>query len=321
MLRINLLPPYIYDNIKKRNYMFVAAAIVLLAIVGCGFFYMNAKAQEKVASDRLAEAKTQKEKYDALEAKIKSIQATAAAVQAKSDFVASARGYNDGWPKMYEDLRGMTSPKVVLNSMRLTSPTSVEVVGYAPTELDVAQWWMELRKSDKFEQVQFDLPTHPYPPSGASGGTGASMANFGGAPAGGGGMSGAGQGQAMMAAMMSGRGGGGMGGMGGGGGTTARRSANANVGPTELEGRPGIAFAGRMTLKKAFADGKGTPTWPAGGATSGTGGGMGGMMSGGMSGMMGSGGMMGGGAGRPAGGGGAALSSTGRGGKGAGMEE
>ena len=315
MLRINLLPPYIYDDIKKRNYMFVAAAIVLLAIVGCGFVYMNAKAQEKIATDRLAEAKTQKEAFDGLEANIKSIQATAATVQAKSDFVATARTYNDAWPKVYEDVRGMTSPKIVLNSMRLTSPTVVEVVGYAPTELDVAQWWMELRKSDKFEQVQFDLPTHPYPPTGATGGTGASMANFGGAPAGGGGMSGAGQGQAMMAAMM---GGGRPGGMGGGGGTTARRSANANVGPTELEGRPGIAFAGRMTLKTAFADGKGTPAWPAGGAGGGTGGGMSGMMGGGMSGMMSG---MSGGAGRSAGGGAALSSTPARGGKGAGMEE
>jgi hypothetical protein len=319
MLRINLLPPYIYDDIKKRNYMLVAAAIVLLAMVGCGFVYMGAKAQEKAAADRLAEAKTQKETHDSLEANIKSIQAAAAADQSKSDFVANARTFNDAWPKMYEDLRGMTSPKVVLNSMRLTSPTVVEVVGYAPTELDVAQWWMELRKSDKFEQVQFDLPTHPYPPTGATGGTGASMANFGGAPAGGGGMSGGNMGSAMMAAMMSGGGRPNMG--GGGGGTTARRSANANVGPTELEGRPGIAFAGRMTLKKAFADGKGTPAWPAGGAAGGTGGG--GMMGGGMSGMMSGGmsGMMSGGMSGAGGGGGAALSSTGRGGKGAGMEE
>ena len=64
-------------------------------------------------------------------------------------------------------------------------------------------------------------------------------------------------------------GGGPMGGgpMGGGGKSDA-------VGPAILLGRPGINFVASIVLKKALADGIGTPTWPAGAAPAGGGGGM-----------------------------------------------
>lgn len=280
MLRINLLPPYIYDDLKRRNYMFVGGAICVAVIVGCGFWWMTAKGVQEEAQKRNEEAKTQKEKYDAEVAAIEKVKQGAADTQAKSDFVNNSRTFNDSWAKVYEDVRAMTAPKVVLNSMRLTSASNVELQGFAPNELEVARWWMELRKSPYFAQVQFDLPAHPYPPTGggATGG-GAAMAMGGG-----GGMSGGGGQAAMMQAMMSGgRGSGGFASMGGGGfggGGGAARS-NANVGPTELEGRPGISFVGHLVLAKPLADGKPAPAW--GNASRGGGGGGGGM-SGGISG-------------------------------------
>ena len=306
MLRINLLPPYIYDDLKRRNYMFVGGAICVAVVVGCGFWWMNAKKVQEEANTRNEEAKTQKAKYDTEVTTIEGIKKGAADTQAKSDFVNNSRTYNDSWAKVYEDIRAMTAPKVVLNSMRLTSATNVEIQGFAPNELEVARWWMELRKSPYFAQVQFDLPSHPYPPTGGGNtGGGATMTMGGGGMSGG---MGGGAGQAAMMQAMMGGGRAGMGGGGFGGGGGAARS-NANVGPTELEGRPGISFVGHLILTKPLADGKSAPSWGnAGGGNSG--GGFGGM-SGGMS--MGGGGgsqaammSMMSGAGRGAGGGGGA---------------
>ena len=290
MLRINLLPPYIYDDLKKRNYVIFGGAVSLVVILACGFLLMNAKAAQETAQKASDEAKTQKEKYDLEVTSIEKVKLGAAATQAKSDFVNDTRTYNDAWAMVYENMRAMTTPVVVLNSMRLTSSSNLEILGFAPTELDVARWWMELRKSPDFAQVQFDLPAHPYPATGGTGtpatvamGGGGAMSGMGGGPAGGS--------AGMMAAMMGGGGGRGMGGGGGG----AR--SNASVGPTELEGRPGIAFAGHLILAKPLAGGKAIPAWGSARGGSGGGGMMGGMsggaMGGGQAAMMS---MMGGGA-------------------------
>jgi hypothetical protein len=59
---------------------------------------------------------------------------------------------------------------------------------------------------------------------------------------------------------------------------------------TEIEGRPGLIFAGSVELTKPLAGGIPAPSWPAGGAAGGIGGGFGGGMMGGPPGMPGMGG-------------------------------
>lgn len=296
MLRINLLPPYIYDDQKKKTWIAVMGLVCLGAIGAGAFMVMQANAAKDEAQKLNDTAKELQGTHDGLVTKIKGVEDKVAVTKQKRDFVADSRTYNTAWPGLYEEIRNLTSSKVVLDSMRMTTADTVQITGFSPTELDVAQWWAELKKHPKFSLVQFDLPAHPFPGTGGTGNN-ASLATFGGGAGGGaknipgpfsatGGGGGAPTGMAAMSGMM-------MGGMGRGGATGGGGGGgNTQVGPTVLEGRPGIAFVGRITLVKQFADGKPVPAWPARGGSSGGSGGFGGGGAGGaMSSMMTGGGM------------------------------
>jgi len=303
MLRINLLPPYVFDDQKKRNVMILwGACTAVAAIVGVLWIQTSKSAADKAETEN-TEAKTQLDTYNSKETAIKTEKDRVAVIRTRQEFVKNAMTYNDAWPKAFEEIRNLTSPKVVLDKMVIAGGNVVEITGFAPTELDVARWWMELRKSDLFEKVNFDLPPHPYPGTGGTGAT-AQTTGFAGAGAGipgmpggmGGGMSG----------MPPGAMGGGMGSMMGAG---AGGGANGKAGNGVLEGRPGLIFAGHLVLKKPFNDGKTAPAWgTSSGGAGGGGGGMAGMMGGGFSG-----GPSGGASGSGGGGGGAAGGSGGGG--------
>ncbi|MCX6381988.1 MAG: hypothetical protein NT023_21350 [Armatimonadetes bacterium] len=306
MLRINLLPPYVFDDQKKRNVMILWGSLTVVAAVAGVLWIQTSKAAADKSEEDNKVALDFQTQYTTTDNKIKTVKDAVAVTKSKQEFVLNATTYNSAWSKVYEDIRNLTSSKVVLDKLILSSPTTVDVTGFAPTELDVARWWTELRKSELFEKVNFELPPHPYPPTGGAGGAASPMtASFpsgAGNPMAGGGMGGA------MSGMM---GRGGPSGMAGGG---AGAAGGGKAGEGLLEGRPGLVFTAKFVLRKAFAEGKSAPSWPAGGgAPAGGGGGMSGMMGGGgMSGMM-SGGPSGGASG--SGGGGGATTAPASGGK------
>ncbi len=312
MLRINLLPPYIFDKQKKVKLAIlwgvVAVAAMALFIVWNG----SVASTLNDAKNQLTEATTQKGNYDAVEKQIQDANAAVAVTRSKQTFIANAKTNNDAWPAVYEAMRDVTSPVILLESLAIepTNHKALDFVGFAKDELTIARWWMTLRNAkDRFDSVSFNLPSHPYIPPAAANGTGG-MAGYGGMMGGrgmgypggmGGGFGGSGMGgrgpmmagmsggmgSSMGAPMMAGMSGGGkmggisgMGSMAGMGGMGGR--ASADTGLTEIEGRTGLNFTGVAIVKDTLAPPI-APTWPAGAAAAGGfGGGMGGM-GGGMS--------------------------------------
>jgi hypothetical protein len=322
MLRINLLPPYIFDKQKKVQLAIVwgvvaAAAIALFVIWSSGVAGRLDEEKKKLAD--ATDAKTQ---YDNVESQITDVNNKVAVTKSKQTFIADAKKSNDSWPAVYEQMRDVTSPLILLESLAIDpgNHKALDFAGFAKDELTIARWWMTLRNAkDRFDSVSFNLPTHPYVPANAQGGAGGfgQMGRFGG-PMGGG--RGFGGGSGMPPGMMSGSmppgmsggsgmppmamagrpgmmtpGGSGMGGFGGSGMGGFRGGMgggnNANVGPAEIEGRPGLNFTGVAMVKDTLAPPM-APTWPAGGGRGGAVG-MGGMMGGGMPAMMGGGRMSG----------------------------
>ena len=300
MLRINLLPPYIYD--KQKKIPFIVGSLLLIPITLALMVWWGANAQSKLdeANKRRTAAQEEKTKYDDFLAKIKNEQDLIAATKKKEDFVANSIKYNESWPRVYTAMRDVTSPKVLLKSMYVSDDRkSINFTGFCAYEEDLVRWWMYLRsQSALFTSVHFKLPDHPWPPkpdaaaAGAVGGSGMAMAGQGAAPGGSGGPPGmglanGGGGMQMGGGGMSAAGPGG-GSFGGGGGSTDA------VGDETIEGRKGIKFTAFATLKDPLAGGIPTPVWAGGGAAPAEGGAGGGMP-------MGSGGM-------PMGSGGAGMS-------------
>jgi uncharacterized membrane protein YgcG len=285
MLRINLLPPYIYDRQKKVKWVVASLAIPAVTLVLLLWMLAQAQAAYTTANNRKTEAQTQKDQYDKLDQQIKKEHELVAATKAKQDFVASAIKYNESWPQVYTEMRDVTSPRVLLKSMYVSDDhKSINFTGFCANEEDLVRWWMYLRgQSALYTEVHFQLPDHPWPPKaeagagagpggmtapGMSGGSGGMppMAGMGamamGPPSSAGGM---GPGRPMGMGAMGGSGG--MPGSFGGGGSSD------TVGPTEIEGRKGINFSAYAVLKQPLAGGIPTPAWGGGGAAAAPGGG------------------------------------------------
>ena len=191
MLRINLLPPYIYD--KQKKIPFIVGSLALIPITLGLMLWWGAIAQKALddANARSSAASAQKTQFDDFVAKIAKEQALVAATKQKEDFVANSIKYNQSWPKVYTAMRDVTSPKMLLKSMYVSDDRkSINFTGFCPVEEDLVRWWMYLRsQSAIFTSVHFNLPGHPWPPkadaaTAGAGGVGMAMAGAGGSSGG-----------------------------------------------------------------------------------------------------------------------------------------
>lgn len=268
MLRINLLPPYIYDKQKKVKWIVASAGIFAATLGVLLWWYSQEQAALKVANDRNEAANTQKSAYDQKVAAIKAEQDKVAATKAKQTFVSNAIKYNDAWPATYTQMRDITTPKVLLKNMNIADDhMTINLSGFCVYEEDLVRWWMFLRSTQLFSTVHFNLPEHPWPPKASTANTGGSPGSPGGFGSSGGASFGPSSGGG---SSYPGGGGGSFGGSpgsfagssgsfgGGGGGADS-------VGEEEIEGRKGIKFTATATLKTPLAGGIGLPVWPPGG--------------------------------------------------------
>jgi Tfp pilus assembly protein PilN len=299
MLRINLLPPYIYEGKKKKTWGLVWGLATAATVAGF-MLYLSSLNQTLAEEDEKKRVATELQgQYNTLVGQIDGVKRQIAETETKQKFIADSQVYNDSWREGFLLVREVINPRIVIKAINFDQTrSSVIMQGFAPSEVDTIRWWMVLLKqADKFTNVNITLPPHGYEPGAAAGAPGAmggmaagSMGgSMGGAPnfaatagvasAGGGSMGGYG-------AMMGGRGpmgGGSMGGMGGG-----AQSGDAGVGT--LDGRTGFHFVCTAGLKNPLKGGPVAPAWPPAGGTGAAPGGMG-MMGGGSMGSM----MMGGG--------------------------
>ncbi len=270
MLRINLLPPYIYEGQKKKVYLFGAVGIAVAALAG--MLLWNA-----AVLDNLKKAEAEKEasgllltQWTALDGQITAEHALVAKTKAKMTFVDNSKLYNDSWPGAYEQARDVTDRTILLHTMNIgTDRKTLSLAGFCQYEPDLIRWWMFLRGTQLYNSVHISLPAHPFSPNEP-------LAVAGGTP-GGAGFGGAGGGGPQTgppAGSFGGSGGGGFGGggkfanLGGGGGGGNVAAATDD----EIEGRKGINFNAVAVLKTVLLGGATPPIWPSDGTAAAAGG-------------------------------------------------
>ena len=285
MLRINLLPPYIFDRQKKARTWLLWGGILLAVFIGTGLWYKSANDEYARAQEENQTAKNYKSDYDGLEGKIGEVKTAIAETEKKQTFIKEARAYNRAWPDLFSTMRDLTSSQIILKKMYLASPDTVNMVGWAHTEADAARWWIRLHDyagpNQMFKTVFFDLPKSGWPPeedknaqtagAPAAGAPGGSPGGFGG-----GGRPGP---IAQTSGLQSGgTGGGGSSGFGGGrpgGGSNSGFGGSASNDKDEepgidyVNGSKGIRFNVHAVLNTPFDGGKSVPVWPAAADTSG----------------------------------------------------
>lgn len=325
MLRINLLPPYIYEGAKRRNVV-VLWVLVLAAVVG-GFIFWKMKLAEE--ADRIAKETNDLEPTAAQADKYKTDAnatiARNAVTKAKWTFVDTARGHNSkDYIEVFDHVRDYTISRVLYSGVAPAND-EVRINAYAPTLADVGHYMLAMEKNPNIRNVSIamnsipsfpvqqgaaqqaqgngDLGGFPMPGAGRRGGGGSGMPGGGfgpvnaggsfGAGGGSGGGSGGARGGAPFGPVSAGGSfgaGGGSGGGSGGGGAAGGAGGNQQASGARPPGGGGHDFSVTFALNKPIPP---APSYPAGG---GGGGGApgGGPSMGGGSGMMGGSGMGGG---------------------------
>lgn len=170
MLKINLLPPYIYEGKSRRNFV-ILWVVVLAAVIG-GFIFW--KTTLDAEATRITKAKDDMEptakRADDAQALANSINQRIALTKAKADFVRNALRHNrETYPTVYDNVRDYTISRAVLNSMT-PAGAQVNVNGYAPSLADVAHYVMYMERNPKISSVSIGLdsiPAFPAPRGGA----------------------------------------------------------------------------------------------------------------------------------------------------------
>jgi Tfp pilus assembly protein PilN len=299
MLRINLLPPYVFDKQKKLTMLGLWAVVVVALVVVFVVWSSGIRKDVETAQGERDTAESRAKAWTDSDNKIKDADTKMQDTLKKKKFIEDARLWNNSWPAVYTMARDWVDPGVVLENLTLQDPTTIQFAGYAPRTEIAMRWWRELLSNPNFTHVNFTLP--PRQRSGPAGiglggGRNGGFGGFGGRPGGGG----------MLGPRGGGFGGGGLGlrGLGGLGGLGGGRRGFGNPGGNRMAagsgnrfGKPGIEFSATITLAKSALSGTSAPSWGAGGG----GGGLGGLL-----------GKLGGGGG--GGGGGRGLFGGGRGG-------
>jgi len=292
MLKINLLPPYIYEGAKRRNVMILWGVVLAAVIGGCVFAQVQAmnraneiKAQTDDIRDEASLAKETQSRADRIRGENQ-------ATKAKTDFIASAQEHNGTkYQGAFNNVRDFTISRVLYSSMVPgQGGGSISMVAYAPSLADVGHYLLAMEQNPEVTNVAININSIPgFPQAPVAGGGQQQAAGFGrpggmspyggsmGGPAMGpyGGMSGPG----MAPGMMSGPGGGG-GAMGSGGmammmmrGAMGGAMGPAGIGGTQQQtatprppGAAGHDFTITLTLAKPIP---GAPTYPPSGTAGG----------------------------------------------------
>jgi hypothetical protein len=272
MLRINLLPPYVFDRQQKITLLAIWGAVWLAVVLVFANWFSGIRGQVDVARTDRDKAQERADNWKKSDEAISAIDSEVADTRTKRAFIEDAKKWNNAWPAIYTKARNWTDPDVVLENLTLQDPTTIQISGYAPKVAVAMRWWRELLENQDFDHINFNLP--PRDPSGVAGAPAANpgQGRFGGFGAGrrGGMTGGFGGGRMGGLGALGGMRGGGFGGgrrggmMGGFGGRGLGGANRGSVGITNRFGKPGIEFTATITLKSPALSGA-PPSWPGGG--------------------------------------------------------
>jgi Tfp pilus assembly protein PilN len=153
VLKINLLPSYIYEG---RNKMIaLVGMIVLVLAVTAGMLYWNVQEKNKANALQI--------QVDAMEANAKQVsdlqaQVTAEQgripdVQGKVKFIEDLRAYNLGYPALYEKVARYTYSRVNYTSMQISSG-QLKIKAHARSLGDCGRYLLNMyRGTDLFKSV------------------------------------------------------------------------------------------------------------------------------------------------------------------------
>lgn len=166
MLRINLLPPSIYERRKVRQTAILFGLIFVMAFGGMmAWWYMLGKKEAQLKSD-LVIMNQRKDQVLALEGTIKAEESKIPPIKDRMDYFNAVMAYNVKFPALYEELAKYTYERVLYRSIEPAN-NQLTIQAHAKSLGDCGRYLLNIyRARHLFSDVKISsIPGYPSNPA------------------------------------------------------------------------------------------------------------------------------------------------------------
>ncbi|MHB0999326.1 MAG: PilN domain-containing protein [Armatimonadota bacterium] len=184
MLKINLLPKYIYERRNVRKMILLFGVIFIAVAAGMVAWIFQLSSKERLLTDQVSKMEIEAEAVKALEAEVTAEQAKIPPIEAKYQYVKDVLNYNEKLPALYEQVARYTYNRIEYRSMN-ASGGQLQISAHARSVGDCGRYLLNMyRAGHLFSSVS--ISSVPGWPAGRSGGGGGGMMGgmMGGMPGG-----------------------------------------------------------------------------------------------------------------------------------------
>jgi Tfp pilus assembly protein PilN len=161
MLKINLLPPYIYEGNKRRN-VALLWALILAAVVGaCVFSKLRIDAETEARRQETEALRPNADEADRLAREATDIQSQNAGLKAKRDFVtASNEHISQTYPPLFDNVRNWTIDRVLYRSV-VPQGQAVAISAHAPSLSRVGHYMLAMERNPNITGLSIAMNSVP----------------------------------------------------------------------------------------------------------------------------------------------------------------
>jgi len=161
MLKINLLPPYIYEGNKRRNVTIVWIALIAIVIGGMVFAKLQVDAATEARRQETEALRPNADLADRLKAEASSIQARNAVTKGKWTFVTTAMEHTTAtYPPLFEDIRNWTIQRVLYRSV-IPEGQQVTINAHAPSLREVGHYMLAMEGNNNVTGLNIGINSIP----------------------------------------------------------------------------------------------------------------------------------------------------------------
>ena len=156
MLKINLLPPYIFEKRKIRRTAILFGVLVACVAAGMFGWYGMLTAKERDLNSEVLMWEQKAAEVKSLEDQAAAEEAKAPTTKSKVDFIEKVMAYNLAYPKLYEELAKYTYSRILYRSVE-PSPNQLKITARARSVGDCGRYVLNMyRASHVFASVRID---------------------------------------------------------------------------------------------------------------------------------------------------------------------
>jgi Tfp pilus assembly protein PilN len=158
MIKVNLLPREIYAARAQQQIKVVGIAVGAVVVVALLAYYGSLFVKSKALTKELAEAQTELQKYERIDAEVKAFQQQESSLSSRFSVIQQLLKGTLTYPKFFEDFMALLPPDIWVGRVSTTTDPSyglaVSADAKALSAFAVADWLTNLQSSPLCSDVR-----------------------------------------------------------------------------------------------------------------------------------------------------------------------